>query len=489
MAQHTDCGHNSLLLNLADDILVLIGTSLSKRDICNLSICCKSLSTLPAFDKIWFRQCEELAVLSSADLVEWRKEVLSYKALCRFLTTVKPLLGIWVHQNPELGNVVYVMPGFASVVGCRVIPQTVGLSGVLWAPVFEVISDDNGAPVFILHGRDKDRDCIYPGTMKSIEKTCNVLLLEVEPNSERFVDQISDMVPFSKLSFNDRETLLETVTGGVCAQVPDSTCASLFPCPRDDEDRFRKDLAQLSARRAVLLKMHQLSQSGVGDDVTKMLFSLINSGDFLRAGDTVGLTLKASTTELSFHEAWPEMDDTTFALYKLPIQVPIVGQEYAGLWGGTFGNPTENKAGKAPFFVVLSYVQDSLLIATKILEGTDYVLYPNGSAMFIVNVSRPSTEPFPWNSGADSLPAGVTQAFTGEGIADGYGFRCTALMPGSLFVLQDDTLVFVWKGSRSVFTLQRLDLDELTRNGGRVPALPPVSNFSYLNRFFANVFA
>ena len=49
--------------------------------------------------------------------MEWRKGVASYKALCRFLMSVKPLIGIWVHQNPELGNVVYVMPGFVSVVG------------------------------------------------------------------------------------------------------------------------------------------------------------------------------------------------------------------------------------------------------------------------------------------------------------------------------------------------------------------------------------
>ncbi|KAH9618744.1 hypothetical protein KSS87_020604 [Heliosperma pusillum] len=609
MEPHIACG-SSWLVDLPDDILAIIGRSLSPRDICNLSLCCRSLSVLGAFDKIWLTQCEALGVVSSRDLVEWRKAVLSYKALCKFITSVKPLVGIWVHQNPELGNVVYVMPGFASVVGCRIIPQELGPLGVeegpiLWAPVFEVISDDNGSPAFVLHGRDKDQDCIYTGSVKSVEKTCNVLLLEVEPKkekhrthfvhernlechsdeemgrkvlksdnqrskSQRIVDPSSVTVPFSKLSFGDRRKLLEIVTSRVRMQVPDSTCASLFPCLRSDEDKFQKDVAELSERRAMLIKMHKLggghidrtasheppfhpnqidlseikmildrssgfrhSISGddtrthcarrkrlgdyVKDSIKQMLrkSSSMNGGrgtmknssssgeskqaqlnDFLSSGDTIGLTLQASTMKLSSYRAWPNMHDSRFALYKLPVKVPTVGQEYAGLWGGTFGwppgKPTEDKPGKALFFLVLSYYEESpgqrLLIATKILEGTHYVLHPNGSAMFIVNVAEPSTESFPWNSGEDSTAVGVKEAFSGEGIAHGYGFRYPGSKPGSLFVLEDGVLAFLWKETRSVLTLKRLHLEELLKKGERVPALPPIANFSYLTKSCSNVF-
>ncbi|KAL9233356.1 hypothetical protein vseg_008371 [Gypsophila vaccaria] len=598
------CGSN-LLADLPDDILAIIGKCLTPKDICNLTLCCRSLSALTTFDKIWLTQCEALGVVSSRDLVEWRRAVLSYKALCRFLSCVKPLAGIWVHQNPELGNVVYVMPGFASVVGCRVIPQELGPLGVeegpiLWAPVFEVVSDDDGAPMLVLHGREKDQDCIYSGAVKSVEKNCNVLLLEVEPRTEnnrgqflrgkshsdeemsrkvlrtegvrsksqRIVDTGSVTVPFGKLSFGDRRKLLEIVTGRVGMQVPDSSFASLFPCLRDDEEKFRKDVAHLRDRRAMLIKMckfgkgyvdwtasHELpippnqvdlsdikkvlDRSGfrhpisgddarthcarrkklseyVRDSIRQMLSksSSMNgrgtmngssSGeskhaqlhDFLSSGNTIGLTLQASTTKLSSYRAWPNMHDNRYALYKLPVQVPTVGQEYAGLWGGTFGwppgKPTEDKPGKALFFVVISYHEESpgqkLLIATKILEGTHYVLHPNGSAMFIVNVNEPSTESFPWNSGEDASHLVVKQALLGEGITHGYGFRYPGSKPGTLFILEDGVLAFLWKETRSVLTLKRLNLEELLKKGERVPALPPIPNFSYITKSYSNVFA
>ncbi|KAK9691963.1 hypothetical protein RND81_09G232000 [Saponaria officinalis] len=62
--------------------------------------------------------------------------------------------------------------------------------------------------------------------------------------------------------------------------------------------------------------------------------------DFLSSGDTMGLTLQASMSDFSFYQSgWPRMDDRQFALHKMPIQVPTVGHEYAGVWGGTFGWP------------------------------------------------------------------------------------------------------------------------------------------------------
>ncbi|CAD5333476.1 unnamed protein product [Arabidopsis thaliana] len=69
---------------------------------------------------------------------------------CRFFVeVVKPLVGIWVQKNPELGNVVYVMPDFLSVVGCRIIPQEVGPMWIqdgqpMWSPVFEIICGFDG---------------------------------------------------------------------------------------------------------------------------------------------------------------------------------------------------------------------------------------------------------------------------------------------------------------------------------------------------------
>lgn len=183
------CG-SSLLLALPEDVFAIVTQSLSPRDICNLGSCCQSLYALASSDKIWFTQCDLMGVVPPRDLVEWRKGVASYKALCRFLVSVQPLLGIWVHQNPELGNVVYVMFGFISVVGCRIIPQELGPLGIeegpiLWAPVFEIIADSDGSATFFLHGREGENDYLYPGSLKPVDRTCNVLLLEVEPMQQR----------------------------------------------------------------------------------------------------------------------------------------------------------------------------------------------------------------------------------------------------------------------------------------------------------------
>lgn len=603
------CG-SSLFLALPDDVFAIISRSLLPRDLCNLSICCKSLYSLLASEKNWLTQCDVVGIVPTKDLVEWREGVLSYKALCRFLVRVKPLIGIWVHQNPELGNVVYVMPGFVSVVGCRIIPQELGPLGIedgpiLWAPVFEIIGDFDGSTTFLLHGRETGCDYVYPGSVESVERNCNVLLLEVEPTEKRIGRQLypsksfahhsneeisrkvcrsnsglsrsqwvlhsESVVPFSRLAFGDRRKLLETVTGHVRLKVPDSVSEPLFPRLRENLEDFQKDVVLLLQRRSLLLQMYrfdsdhdctdleanaempinptQLEISDLrksldwsssysialnGDDAQKhgnnrksiggyfrasikqilRKSSSINGGreiskcnssssanrhaqlhEFLNSGDTIGLTLHASTVKLSSYRAWPNMHDTRFALYKLPIRVPREDEEYAGLWGGTFGwppgKPTEDKPGKALFFLLLSYEETEgkrLLIATKILEGTHYVLHPNGSAMFIVNVDEPSLDPFPWDSDADSLPVNVRHAYMGDGIANGYGFRYPGSKPGSLFIIQNGLLAFIWKETRAVLTLQRLNLQELLKKGEQVPALPPIANFSYLTKSYSNVF-
>ena len=80
------------------------------------------------------------------------------------------------------------------------------------------------------------------------------------------------------------------------------------------------------------------------------------------------------------------------------------------------GWPTKDKPGKALFFLLLSYEESQgqrFLIATKILEGTHYVLHPNGSAMFIVNIDEPSLAPFSWATAEDSLPVDIKHAFVG----------------------------------------------------------------------------
>lgn len=591
----TDQRGLSFFMELPDDIFVVVSRSLSPRDVINLGLCCRRLHSVVGSDKLWLAQCTKLGLFPYKDLIEWRRGICSYKALCQFLMNILPLLGIWVHQNPELGNVVYVMPGFLSIVGCRIIPQEVGPSGlkdgpILWATVFEILCNYEGSTAFFLHGRESGKDYVYPGLLKAVDRTCNVLLLEAEPGhqrnggklvhsknfahlvekdesrkisrsdgeiskSQRMAGQKGMVVPFSRLGFGDRRRLLDIITSQIRLQVPDASNALLFPPLRNDEVDLHKDLAFLYERRLLLFQMYKggvghndlktesnldptqlgssevrksleytsgylTSQTRDGTLKKKTISGFIKGGikqmlgksssangtnceskhaqlhEFLRPGDTIGLTLRATTMKLSSYKAWPNMHDNRFALYKLPIQVPRSDHEYAGLWGGTFGwppgRPSEDKPGKALFFLLLSYEESDgqqELIATKILEGTSYVLHPNGSAMFRVNTAQPSSEIFPWDTDEDSNPVNVKWAFMGEGIAHGYGFRYPGSKPGSLFVIHDELLAFIWKESRAVLTLQRLNLQELLKKGERVPSLSPVPNFSYLTKTYSNVFS
>ncbi|KAI3921293.1 hypothetical protein MKW92_027301 [Papaver armeniacum] len=599
------CG-SRLFMSLPDDVFVLLTDSVSPRDLCSISLCCTSLNTLVSSDKVWLSQCESLGIVNSQDLVEWRNGVTSYKCLCKFMFSVQPLLGIWVHQNPELGNVVYVMPGFLSVVGCRILPQELGSLGllngsILWAPVFEIICGEDGELVFLLHGKERDGEYFYPGSVEPVDRSCNVLLLEVEPRmqsngcnllrskslghphldwesmrwthrsdgggfsrSERVSGWNSSVVAFDRLIFEDRQKLLALAMSQVGLKVPNLASGPLFPRFGDGGDGLKKDFMLLSERRLLLMKLYQKGSGGYTDlqtmsgkpsnatrlvarkpkksleapsssgallngnntkrrsvaiclkeSLTPVLGKFIPTGglvisksgplrserkyasqlhEFLWSGDMIGLSLRSLTSKLSTTRAWPRMHDDKYALYKLPMWNPKSGEEYAGLWGGTFGwppgRPSEDK-GKALFFLLLSYEESEgqqLLTGTKILEGNHYVHHPNGSAMFIVNVDELSTDPFPLESDGDFATLNIRHTYTGEGIADGYGFRYPGYKPGSLFAIQDHLLAFVWKESRTVLTLQRINLQELLRNGGRVPGLPPMENFTYLTRSYSNVY-
>lgn len=583
------CG-SGLFLNLPEDVLALISAHLFPGDLINLTLSSRSLfSAVSSSEKIWLSQCRR-AGLPPPLLPRWRAGVRSHRALCRFLNTVSHLLGLWVHQNPELGNVVFVLWGFLSVVGCRVIPQELGPLGLsagplLWTPVFEILADADGSPeAFFLHGRETD-DSLYPGLVRAIHPDCNVLLLEVDTRhclprsftarenqsatrlylSDTAVSSALPSASFSRLAFVDRRRLLDLVAGRVRLKVPkDLQTAPLFP-PCTSSTSFDDEAALLEERRSVLIKMHKLSGGRVdcrgdelhsdgsdfynktfdGDGVSSSqsvssvskrwnIFSVagyfrdglrqfigkprtshipslglkngasgtssetkhVQLHEFLRGGDTIGLSLSATKMRLTTYRAWPNMHDNKFALYKLPLQPPVDGKEYAGLWGGTFGWPpgqlSEDKPGKALFFLLLSYEEIDghlVLIATKILEGTHYVLHPNGSAMFIVKVEEPSPDPFPWETYVDSVPVEVKRTYAGEGIANGYGFRYPGSKPGSLFEIQNGHLAFVWKESKSVLTMQRLELEDLLKKGERVPSLPRIANFAYLTKSYSNVFA
>ncbi|CAH2079467.1 unnamed protein product [Thlaspi arvense] len=564
-----------LLMSLPEDVIAVISHFLSLSDICNLSFCCKSLWDLVNSEKTWLVQCELVKVLPLSEIIQWRIGISSYKALCRFLVKViKPLIGVWVNQNPELGNVVYVMSGFLSVVGCRIIPQEVGPLGikeglVMWSPVFEIICGLDGSAEFFLHGRDREGSCVYPGSVTSINKSCNELLLEVEPRREKklcseierealtkvLLGENKRGVPFCKFAFSDRRKLLKLVTSHVGVHVLEPSIGRLFPTSKYDE-------RMLLERRTMFLKMNldedELCYNSIKVDINEMWENLSddresqievavspkksfrrflgigikhvlgksssskntpssseikdstkntlprsdsNRQSFLNSDDTFGLSLKASYTNMSSYKGWPIMPPEIYALYKLPIKSHMKNQKYTGLWGGTFGwqlgNSIEDKPRNALYLLMLSYggpdehidhgtSDERHLIATKILEGTHYVEHPNGSTMFVVNIDKPSLEPFPFDTNGGCFQ----HSYTGEGIADGYGFRYPGSKPGSLYVISDDLLAFVWQETRDVFRLQRLNLEEILKKGLGlcVPPLPPTKNFTYMERSYGNVF-
>lgn len=536
-----------LFLSLPEDVLALISAHIRPRDLLALSAASRRLRrALSASAKAWLAQCRRL-LPSPPHLLAWRAAAGgSSLAVCRFLHSAAPLLGLWAHQNPELGNLVAAVPGFLSVVAARAIPQELS-PRLRWAPVFELLADDRGRPaILFLHGhRPAD---LFPGRLSALQPCANVLFLEA-----RAQDHHHRHNHFARLAFADRRRLLDSLVAACRVTLPpDLAAAPILACSEDD-------LPLLAARREAMLRLHRDAAGGMvrapevlgllldakkkaaaappsspadaevaqrrmplrrslsavagyfRNGLRQMVARSVSTNsrphyadarhlqlpDFLRDGESVGLSLRGARMRLSTYRAWPSMHDNRFALYKLTVQAPMPGREYAGLWGGTFGWPPgrpddECKPRKALFFLLLSYEEDSegrlLLIATKVLEGTHYVVHPNGSSMFIARMFEASTETFPWQTDRESRNVDVERGFAGEGIANGYGFRYPGSKPGSLFALQGGQLAFVWRETGAVLTLHRLSLEELLKKGERVPALQPVPNFAYLTKSYSNVF-
>ncbi|KAL2645065.1 hypothetical protein R1flu_012652 [Riccia fluitans] len=590
-----ECGSSSsrgFLEDVPDDVLALVSAMISPQDVMRLSATCRKLRDACSADKLWLPHCERINC--GIDCYSWRKGMDSYRALYRFMISVRSLVGLWVHQNPELGNLVYVTWGFVSVVGVRIIPQEVGPrgldTGLLWSPVFEILGHPDGSLALFLHGRENNKDLCYPGRFGQSSSEPNVLLLEAEPllppNSplsaetsedsagEECTKQVSgnkkksktpsERITFQHLGFGDRRRVLENLAPHIALEVPGLVASgALFPRGNGKKqkqlDLYQKDLAMLAERRVRLLSMygfakltsqmqdpeliiHRPSCEGVPsdyllkhlgkpadeedtqpEDVPRAEFrsasfegdgtSLADNGlsgtgslaqlkrlrlqEFLKQNKKVGLLLHATSLKLDYYWAWPIMfHKKLLALYKLPEQRPVEGRDYAGLWGGTLGWPpgksNEDKSGRALFFLLLSYDESDegrLLIATKILEGTHHASYPNGSIMFTAKVDEFSSEPFPWETGRDGLRVDILNKFHGEGIASGYGFRYPGSKPGALFVQGDGVLSFVWRESKAVLSIERLDLKGLLEIGERGPALPHIANFAYLTPSYSNVFA
>ncbi|KAF8712584.1 hypothetical protein HU200_028337 [Digitaria exilis] len=543
----------ALILSLPEDVLALISAHLRPRDLLALSAASRRLRRVltgaAAADKAWLAQCLRLDLLPSLrHLLAWRDAASgSSLAVCRFLHSAAPLLGgaLWAHQNPELGNLVAAVPDFLSLVAVRAIPQELS-PRLRWAPVFELLADAHGRPALLfLHGHDPAD--LFPARLSSLQPHANVLFLEA--HTDRHPVSSSEF-HFPLLAFGDRRRLLDSLVDACRVTLPSDLVAAPLLARSDD------DLPLLAARREAMLRLHgeaaggmvrtpdlqglilqankkvSPSPTGGAGERTRLRRSLsavagyVRNGlrqmvtrsvsansrahqyvdtkhlplaDFLHAGESVGLSLRGARVRLSTYRVWPSMNDNRFALYKLTVQPPMPGREYAGLWGGTFGWPPgrpddDCKPRKALFFLLLSYEEDAegklLLIATKVLEGTHYVVHPNGSSMFVARMGEPSTEVFPWKGKTDgeSWNVDVERGFAGEGIASGYGFRYPGSKPGSLFVLQDGRLAFVWRETGTVLTLKRLNLEELLKKGERVPALQPVPNFAYLTKSYSNVF-
>ncbi|KAL2528314.1 F-box protein [Forsythia ovata] len=525
------CG-SSFLLALPDDIFVIVSRSLSPRDVINLGLCCRGLHSVVASDKVWFAQCAKLGLVPYKDLIEWRRGVCSYKAALQVPSEYSAVAGDLGSPKPRAWQCSLCYAWFLIDRWVPDYPSRVDRTCNVLLLEAEPRHQRNGGKLIhsksFAHLVEKEESRKISRPDSEISK------------SQRMAGQKGKVVPFSRLGFGDRRRLLDIITSQVRLQVPDASNVLLFPPSRTDEVDLHKDLAFLCERRLLLLQMYKggsghndlktespldptqlgssevrksldyttgylTSQTGDGTQVHSMkktISGFFKDGikqilgkssstngtnceskhaqlhEFLRSGDTIGLTLRATTMKLSSYRAWPNMHDNRFAIYKLPIQVPRSGHQYAGLWGGTFGwppgRPSEDKPGKALFFLLLSYEESEgqqLLIATKILEA------------------QPSSEIFPWDTDGDSNPLYVNWAFMGEGIANGYGFRYPGSKPGSLFVIHDGLLAFIWKESRAVLTLQRLNLQELLKKGEQVPSLSPVPNFSYLTKTYSNVFS
>ncbi|KAJ3681477.1 hypothetical protein LUZ60_015966 [Juncus effusus] len=521
---------SDLFLSLPDDAFSLVAGHLSHpRHLLSLGLASKRLFNLTlSCPSAW------VALLSSSILPShlqcWQSlSCLSYVSICRFVYSVSKLRCLWAHQNPELGNLVYPIWGFLSLVFVRIIPQVVSKS-VLYAPVLEIHCDLDGKPgLLFLHG---ENDSIHVGSVFSeILSDPNVLLLEADFSSN------NEAKPslFGKLAFGDRRTLLDILSSKSVIKLPnDLKSAPIFP-------KSDQDFKSLSDRREALISMHKQINGGLipqssllsdssltrnksfnpNSEKRKSISSLVRDSflqligknsnsnpsssnttgetnnkhlpltEFLKTGEnnSLSLSLRASQMRLTTYRSWPNMHENRYALYKLPLTNSKPGTEYSGLWAGSFGWPpvlltNKSKQSKALFLLLLSY-EGSTLIATKVLEGNHYVLHPNGSSMFTAQLEISSEDSFPWET-----EVGVRNGFQGEGISSGYGFRYPGSKPGSLFELESGLIAFVWRESKMVLVLERVELDQVLRSRGeRVAALSGVLNFAYLTKSYSNVFA
>ncbi|KAJ0972072.1 hypothetical protein J5N97_020031 [Dioscorea zingiberensis] len=487
------CGSKALL-TLPEDVLAMISSLLRACDLCALAQTCRALHcAITSSEKSWLAQCLLLPTSPPPHLLPiWRESFASYLSLLRFLLSLSPLLGLWAHQNPELGNAVLALWGhLPSLLAFRIIPQELPSFGLesgplLYAPVFEILPNPQGSSspaLFFLHGAG---DSVHPGSVSAVHPDSNVLLLEVDAQSQDLSHR------FLRLSFGDRRRVLDFVAKRVRIAVPPKLVSAPMLRYRAEDD------ALLEMRMSWLLDTHKVhngridrrvAESNLGESLNgtksgSMGISCSSSKhislqDFLRSGDSIGLSLRGARMNIG---AWPNMHGNKFALYKFPTQEADVGREYAGLWGGTFGWPpgrgSEDNPGKALFLLLLSYEEvdgQRLLIATEILERRHYRY-----AMFTVKIGEPTVEPFPWERDGDSCPVEVMHAYNGHGIANGYGFWYPRSNLGSMFVLQNGIIAFVWRDTEEVLTLERFNFEELLKRGERVPALPHIANFAYL---------
>ncbi|KAJ6289145.1 hypothetical protein OIU76_025030 [Salix suchowensis] len=297
-------GGSSLLLGLPDDVFAIISRSLSPRDMCTLSLCCRSLYGLVASEKVWLTQCDNVGIISHQDIMEWRKGVASYRAMCRFL---------------ELG------------------PLGIEEGPILWAPVFEIIDKELARKLSRSHyGLSR---------------------------SQRLIIQCEPKLPFSSLPFTDRRKLIDVVTSegfnwkeapevasdptrlqwSEIRRILDWSSGSLNGDDNQMQSNTKKSLGGYF--RAYIRGIWGKSSSINGSHAHSKHSSSSRQSkhaqllEFLGSGDTIGLSLHASKMKLSSYRAWPNMHDSQFALYKLPMRAPRADQEYAGLWGGTFGWP------------------------------------------------------------------------------------------------------------------------------------------------------
>ncbi|RWR92769.1 LOW QUALITY PROTEIN: F-box protein [Cinnamomum micranthum f. kanehirae] len=234
----TDLCGSRLLHSLSDDVLSIISTFLFPRDLCNLSLCCRSLAFS---DKLWLVQCSITNLLHPRDLLKWRSSLSSYRVLCRFLLSARPLLSSSSRSasspsSPAASPLSAAPP--ASTPGPSCGPQS---SRSPPGPTDPCNSSSAGGS-----------DLLHPGLVNSIDPNCNILFLEVEPCL--FVSASAPAVPFNGLDLEDEQMLLELVAD----QVPDSlnSCFPLFFPHSMEEEAGGGGLGLLEEGRSYLINMY-----------------------------------------------------------------------------------------------------------------------------------------------------------------------------------------------------------------------------------------